>query len=224
MSRYREGPDPLVIVRAEGSRLFDADGRGYLDGNASWWSSTLGHAHPRLLAALRRQSESLGAHGARGDHARARRRARRGALPASRPPGLEHVFFSDDGSTAVEVALKLSLQYWAQNGRPGRRRFVALEDAFHGETLGATAIGGVEAFRRPFEGALLECSFVAPPREPGSTPRAVEALARIARRARGRDRRAWWSSRCCKAPPACAPTIRPSCAPRASCATATTCS
>ncbi len=177
MGRYREGPDPLVIVRAEGSRLFDADGRGYLDGNASWWSSTLGHAHPRLLAALRLQADALG-HTALAGIAHAPAAELAEALCRVAPAGLEHVFYSDDGSTAVEVALKLALQYWAQNGRPGRRRFVALEDAFHGETLGATAIGGVEAFRRPFVGALLECFFVAPPREPGSTPRAVEALAR----------------------------------------------
>ena len=177
MSRYREGPDPLVIVRAEGSRLFDADGRGYLDGNASWWSSTLGHAHPRLLAALHRQSESLSHTALAGiTHGPAAELAE--ALCRVAPAGLEHVFYSDDGSTAVEVALKLSLQYWAQNGRPQRRAFVALEDAFHGETLGATAIGGVEAFRKPFAGALLECSFLAPPREPGSTAQAVEALAR----------------------------------------------
>ncbi len=177
MSRYREGPDPLVIVRAEGSRLFDADGRGFLDGNASWWSSTLGHAHPRLLAALRRQSESLSHTALAGiTHGPAAELAE--AICRVAPAGLEHVFYSDDGSTAVEVALKLALQYWAQNGRPGRRRFVSLEDAFHGETLGATAIGGVEAFRKPFAGALLECSFLAPPREPGSTARAVEALAR----------------------------------------------
>ena len=177
MSRYREGPDPLVIVRASGSRLFDADGRGYLDGNASWWSSTLGHAHPRLLAALRRQADALG-HTALAGIAHAPAAELAEALCRVAPAGLEHVFYSDDGSTAVEVALKLALQYWAQNGHPGRRRFVALEDAFHGETLGATAIGGVEAFRRPFAGALLECFFIAPPREPGSTPRAVEALAR----------------------------------------------
>ena len=177
MSRYREGPDPLVIVGAAGSRLFDADGRGYLDGNASWWSSTLGHAHPRLLAALRRQADTLGHTALAGiTHAPAAELAE--ALCRVAPPGLEHVFFSDDGSTAVEVALKLALQYWSQNGRPGRRRFVALEDAFHGETLGATAIGGVEAFRRPFAGALLECFFVAPPREPGSLAHAIEALAR----------------------------------------------
>jgi adenosylmethionine-8-amino-7-oxononanoate aminotransferase len=178
MGAYRAGSDPLVIVHAEGSRLFDADGRSYLDGNASWWSSTLGHAHPRLLAALRRQADSL-AHVALAGitHAPAAELAE--ALCHVAPPGLEHVFYSDDGSTAVEVALKLALQYWAQNGCPRRRRFVALEDAFHGETLGATAIGGVEAFRKPFAGALLECSFVAPPREPESLPRAVEALGRI---------------------------------------------
>ncbi len=177
MGRYRTGTDPLVIVRAEGSRLFDADGRSLLDGNASWWSSTLGHAHPRLIAALTRQARSLG-HTALAGIAHAPAAELAEALCRVAPEGLEHVFFSDDGSTAVEVALKLALQYWAQNGRPGRRRFVALEDAFHGETLGATAIGGVEAFRRPFEGALLECSFIAPPREAGSAPRAIETLAR----------------------------------------------
>jgi adenosylmethionine-8-amino-7-oxononanoate aminotransferase len=178
MNRYREGTDPLVIVRAEGSRLFDADGRAYLDGNASWWSSTLGHAHPRLIQALARQAQSLG-HTALAGIAHQPAAELAEALCRVAPAGLEHVFYSDDGSTAVEVALKLSLQYWAQNGRPNRRRFVALEDAFHGETLGATAIGGVEAFRKPFAGALLGCDFVAPPRAPGSAPRAIEALERI---------------------------------------------
>ena len=99
------------------------------------------------------------------------------ALCGVAPPGLEHVFFSDDGSTAVEVALKLALQYWAQNGRPARTRFVALDGAFHGETLGATAIGGVEVFRRPFAGVLARM-----------LPRAVARRSR--RRAGARDRRA----------------------------------
>jgi adenosylmethionine-8-amino-7-oxononanoate aminotransferase len=83
-------------------------------------------------------------------------------LCALAPPGLARVFFSDDGSTAIEAAVKICLQFWAQNGRPTRRRFVALSDAFHGETLGATALGGVEIFRRPFAGALLECIHVPP--------------------------------------------------------------
>jgi adenosylmethionine-8-amino-7-oxononanoate aminotransferase len=164
-----------VIERAQGPHLFEADGSRYLDANASWWSSSLGHAHPRLLAALRRQSESL-CHAALGGitHAPAAELAE--ALCRVAPAGLEHVFFSDDGSTAVEVAMKLSLQFWAQQGRPERSAFLALEGAFHGETLGATALGGVEVFRRPFEGALLECHHLPPPLEPGSLDRCVAAL------------------------------------------------
>ena len=73
------------------------------------------------------------------------------------PAGLEHVFFSDNGSTSVEVAMKMALQYWAQNGRPERNRFVALDGAFHGETLGVTALGGVEVFRRLFAAVIMDC-------------------------------------------------------------------
>src|SRR5690606_33881448 len=92
-------------------------------------------------------------------------------------PGLERVFYSDDGSTAVEVALKLALQYWAQNGRPERRAFVALEGGFHGETLGCTAIGGAEVFRRPFAGSLAQAFHVPSPGDPArSLDEAVGAL------------------------------------------------
>jgi adenosylmethionine-8-amino-7-oxononanoate aminotransferase len=177
MGRYRDAVDPLVIVRAEGSRLFDADGRGYLDGNASWWTCLLGHGHPRLREALRRQSERL-CHTALAGIAHEGAAELAEALCAAAPRGLEHVFFSDDGSTAVEVAMKLALQFWSQNGRPRRTRFVALEDAFHGETLGATALGGVEVFRRPFAGVLPDAVRVPPPRDPATAPRAFEALAR----------------------------------------------
>jgi adenosylmethionine-8-amino-7-oxononanoate aminotransferase len=169
--------DPLVIERAAGSRLFDADGRSYLDANASWWSSTLGHGHPRLLAALRAQAERL-CHAALAGIAHAPAAELAEALCRAAPAGLERVFFSDDGSTAVEVAMKLALRLAANSGRPERRAFVALEGAFHGETLGATALGGVELFRRPFEGALAECLRVPPPVGPGSLDRAVGALER----------------------------------------------
>jgi adenosylmethionine-8-amino-7-oxononanoate aminotransferase len=100
-------------------------------------------------------------------------------LVAVAPPGLPRVFFSDNGSTAVEVALKLALQYWHQNGRPERRRFLALDGAFHGETLGATAIGGVAVFRRPFAGVVLDCIHV-PPAVDGHE-RAFAALERAVR-------------------------------------------
>jgi adenosylmethionine-8-amino-7-oxononanoate aminotransferase len=177
MQEWRERGRPLVIERAAGSRLFDADGRSYLDANASWWTSALGHGHPRLLAALRRQAESL-CHTALAGIAHAPASELAEALCAVAPAGLEHVFFSDDGSTAVEVAMKLALQLHAQGGRPERRVFVALDGAFHGETLGATALGGVELFRRPFEGALLECLHVPPPLGSGSLDRAVGVLER----------------------------------------------
>jgi adenosylmethionine-8-amino-7-oxononanoate aminotransferase len=155
MERYRREVDPLVVERAEGPWLFDVDGRRLIDANSSWWVATLGHNHPRLVAALRRQAE-LNCHSALAGMTHEPAAELAEALCAAAPAGLEHVFYSDDGSTAVEVALKLALQFWHQSGRPARRRFVALEGAFHGETLGVTALGGVEAFRAPFAGALVE--------------------------------------------------------------------
>src|SRR4051812_31073758 len=156
MDEYIAETNPLVIARASGSRLFDADGRSYLDGNSSWWCAALGHNHPRLVRALQAQAERLSHTALAGmTHEPAALLAKN--LVAVAPPGLEHVFFSDDGSTAVEVALKMSLQYWAQNGRPERTRFVALDGAYHGDTLGATALMGVEVFRRPFASVLIEC-------------------------------------------------------------------
>ena len=156
MDQYIREANPLVIARASGSRLFDVDGRVYLDGNASWWCSSLGHNHPRLVQALTAQAERFSHVALAGiTHEPAALLAKN--LVSVAPSGLEHVFFSDDGSTAVEVALKMSLQYWAQNGRPERTRFVALDGAYHGDTLGVTALGGVELFRRPFAGAIIDC-------------------------------------------------------------------
>ena len=177
MGRYRAETDPLVIARAEGAHLYDLDGRSYLDGNSSWWVASLGHGHPRLVRALREQSERL-CHTALAGIAHAGAAKLAEALCAVAPPGLEHVFYSDDGSTAVEVAMKLALQYWAQNGRPSRGRFVALEGAFHGETLGVTALGGVEVFRRPFAGVLLDCIHVPSPADGAAYEQAFEALER----------------------------------------------
>jgi adenosylmethionine-8-amino-7-oxononanoate aminotransferase len=156
MDEYIAETNPLVISRASGSRLFDADGRSYLDGNSSWWCAALGHNHPRLVRALAAQAERL-SHTALGGmtHEPAALLAKN--LVTAAPFGLEHVFYSDNGSTSIEVALKMALQYWFQNGRPERTRFVALDGAFHGETLGVTALGGVEVFRRPFAAAVIDC-------------------------------------------------------------------
>jgi adenosylmethionine---8-amino-7-oxononanoate aminotransferase len=156
MDEYIAETNPLVISRSSGSQLFDSDGRSYLDGNSSWWCAALGHNHPRLVRALAAQAERL-SHTALGGitHEPAALLAKN--LVAVAPAGLEHVFYSDNGSTSVEVAMKMALQYWAQNGRPERTRFVAFDGAFHGETLGVTALGGVEVFRRPFAAVILEC-------------------------------------------------------------------
>jgi len=181
MSNYRKSVDPLVIVEASGSRLIGADGRSYIDANASWWTSAVGHNHPRLVAALRRQSETL-CHAALGGIAHPPASELAEALAEVAPAGLSHVFYSDNGSTSIEVAMKLSLQYWAQNGRPKRTRFVALEDGYHGDTIGTTALGGVEVFRKPFSDVLLDCFYVPPPREASQVARCVEELEAVIER------------------------------------------
>jgi adenosylmethionine-8-amino-7-oxononanoate aminotransferase len=176
MSRYRADVEPLVVAGARGSRLVDVDGKTYLDGNGSWWTCALGHNHPRLVAALKQQAEQL-CHTALAGIAHENASELAEALVSVAPDGLEHVFFSDNGSTSVEVAMKLALQYWAQNGRPERTRFAALSDAFHGETLGVTALGGVEVFRAPFDPVLLECAHLPSPGDPEvSLERALDAL------------------------------------------------
>jgi adenosylmethionine---8-amino-7-oxononanoate aminotransferase len=151
--------DPVVVGRAQGSHFYDHDGTAYIDGTSSWWVAPLGHQHPRLLAALREQAEKFCHVAFAGiTHEPGAQLAQE--LCQVAPPGLTKVFYSDNGSTAVELALKMCLQYWAQNGAPKRTRFLALSDAFHGETLGVTAIGGVSAFRTPFASVLMDCIHV----------------------------------------------------------------
>jgi adenosylmethionine-8-amino-7-oxononanoate aminotransferase len=179
MRAYLEQGQPLVLERASGARLFDVDGRSYIDANSSWWSAVLGHDHPRLRAALVDQLNRMPHVSLAGiTHEPAAELA--ASLVERAPAGLSRVFYSDDGSTAVEVALKLCLQYWYQNGRPRRTRFVALDGAFHGETLGATGVGGVEIFRRPFASVVLDCLRV--PLEPGGYEAAFAVLASLLER------------------------------------------
>ena len=177
MDDYRKRIDPIVVKRARGVRLFDVDGRSYIDGNASWWTSTLGHNHPRVVEALKAQADRL-CHAALAGITHAPAAELAAKLARIAPAGLDHVFFSDNGSTSVEVAMKQVLQYWNQNGRPTRQAFVSLEGAFHGETLGVTALGGVDVFRKPFEGALLDCFHVPSPGDPAHAATAADALAR----------------------------------------------
>jgi adenosylmethionine-8-amino-7-oxononanoate aminotransferase len=178
MDDYRARIDPIVVDRASGPYLYDVDGRSYIDANSSWWVASLGHNHPRLVEVLKRQAER-NCHSALAGMTHEVVATLGEALCVAAPAGLEHVFFSDNGSTAVEVALKASLQYWAQSGRPSRKRFVSLEDAFHGESLGVTAIGGVELFRRPFAGAIPEQLRVPSPTKAGGLQLAAEILSEV---------------------------------------------
>jgi adenosylmethionine-8-amino-7-oxononanoate aminotransferase len=175
MGSYIAETDPLVIARAEGARLFDVDGRSYLDANSSWYVAALGHNHPRLVAALTRQAKEMCHCSLAGiTHPGAALLA--DELCKVAPSGLTRVFFSDNGSTAVEVAIKLAVQLAGQTGRPKRRRFVALEAAFHGETVGASSLGGVEVFRRPFADILFDCVRIGSPCDDAGYARAFEQL------------------------------------------------
>src|SRR5262249_20199419 len=126
---------PLVpISRAEGVWLYDFEGRRILDAIASWWVNLLGHGHPRIRAALHAQIDSLDHVMLAGlTHEPATDLAER--LAELAPPGLGHCFFGSDGASAVEIALKMSHQYWRNVGKPEKSEFVALANGYHGETL-----------------------------------------------------------------------------------------
>lgn len=142
-----------VIIRGQGPYLFDCEGQRYFDAISSWWCCNLGHHHPRLVAAIRRQAGKL-QHSILGN--------------LSHPPAIalaekiaglfktrRRVFFSSDGASAVEAAIKIAVQYWHNTGQPGRCRLVSLEQAYHGDTLGAVAAGYRPDFHRPFRKMLF---------------------------------------------------------------------
>jgi adenosylmethionine-8-amino-7-oxononanoate aminotransferase len=148
--------DPLVIERGEGVYLFDTEGNRYLDGVSSLWCNVHGHHHPTLDAALRAQLDRVAHSTLLGvTHPPAIELAAR--LVELAPEGLTRVFFSDDGATAVEVALKMAFQYWRQkpDPEPGRNLFLALGGAYHGDTLGDASVGGVELFHAMFRPLLF---------------------------------------------------------------------
>lgn len=141
--------------RAEGPWLIASDGRRVLDASGSWWCSNLGHGHPRLRAAIDRQAKRLmHCTFAAVTHEPGSRLA--AELIDVAPEGLTRVFYSDNGSTSVEVALKIAFQYWQQNGRPTRKRFLALPGAYHGDTLGAMSVGDVDEFTEIFRPLLFD--------------------------------------------------------------------
>lgn len=149
-TRAGHDPEPLHIVRAEGSYLYTKDGRKILDAISSWWVNLHGHAHAKIAAAIAeqaRQLEHVLLAGATHDAIENLSRELAAILPRS----LDHIFFSDDGSTAVEVALKIALQYWRNIGQPQRREIVALEHAYHGDTAGAMSVSESSTFTEAFD-------------------------------------------------------------------------
>ena len=151
-STLTEEPPPL-IVRGEGSYLFDADGRKFVDAIASWWCCALGHGQPRIIAAIEKQAREL-QHSILGNlsHPRAVELAAR--LAALMPTPDRHVMFASDGASAVEAALKIALQYRYNIGQSQRTRFAAIHEAYHGDTLGAVSVGYLEGFHRPYRPLL----------------------------------------------------------------------
>jgi len=153
-TQMKTAPPPLPILRGQGVYLYTEDGRRLLDGISSWWVNIHGHSHPRLNQAIAAQAKTLehvifaGA-----THEPAVELAERlvGILPA----GLTRVFYSDNGSTAVEVAVKLAVQYWRNQGQPSRQRIVALHHAYHGDTVGTMSVSEDSVFTKAFSPLLF---------------------------------------------------------------------
>jgi len=148
--------EPLILVEGRGALLIDSHGKEYIDGNSSIWTNLHGHNHPKINAAIRAQLDRV---------------AHTSFLGFTNPPaiqlaeelldlantqhGIKHahysrVFYSDNGSTAIEVALKIAAQFWQLSGYPERNRFIAFSNAYHGDTMGASSLGGVKAFHERF--------------------------------------------------------------------------
>jgi adenosylmethionine-8-amino-7-oxononanoate aminotransferase len=152
-TQAKTAPPPLPIVRGEGVYLHTSDGRRLLDGISSWWVNIHGHSHPKLNAALAAQAGKL-------EHVVFAGTTHEPAVALSErlvelmPEGLNRIFYSDNGSTAVEVALKMAWQFWRNRGEPQRSEFIALDHAYHGDTFGAMSASG-GAFTQPFEELLF---------------------------------------------------------------------
>lgn len=152
MKGYLES-DPVVIERGQGVRLYDVEGNEYLDGNSSLWVNVHGHNHPELNAAIMAQVEQIAHSTLLGmDNVPAIALAARLAEVA--PAGLEKVFYSDSGATAVEIGLKMAYAYWRRLGRPEKSGFLSFRNGYHGDTVGAMSLGGIDLFHEEF-GSLL---------------------------------------------------------------------
>jgi adenosylmethionine-8-amino-7-oxononanoate aminotransferase len=146
--------EPLIVDSAEGTDLIDIHGRRYIDGVSSLWCNVHGHRHPRIDAAVREQLDSV-AHSTMLGLTHRPGVELAGRLAELAPPGLTRVFYSDSGSTATEIALKMAFQYWGQRGEE-RPQFVALRMAYHGDTIGSVSVGGIDLFHSLYRPLLFD--------------------------------------------------------------------
>lgn len=170
-----------IIERGEGSMLIDVDGKQYIDGISSLWVTVHGHRKPAIDRAIRSQLSKIAHTTFLGlSHPLAIELAK--ALVRVAPNGLAKVFYSDNGATAVEIALKMAFQYWRQRGGPSRRktRFIAMDEAYHGDTLGAVSVGGIDLFHQLYRPLLFPTWRIPSPyRAPWDRSRRPDSLERL---------------------------------------------
>lgn len=167
-----------LVTHAEGAALYTDDGRRVIDAISSWWVTTHGHNHPRIMQAVREQTEKLDQLIFAGwTHEPAETLAR--GLVEIMPDGLPHVFFSDSGSTAVEVALKMALGFWHSRGEP-RQNILVMEHSYHGDTIGAMSVGAPSVFNAAYEPLLFKTCMVPFP-HPGNEDGTLKALDQFCR-------------------------------------------
>lgn len=172
---------PLVIERAVGNWLIDTEGRRWLDGISSLWVTVHGHRKQAIDDAVRAQLDKV-AHCTLLGQASVPSIELAAKLAAIAPKGLNRVFYSDSGSTSVEIAVKMAYQYWQLTGRPRKQKFVALREAYHGDTIGSVSVGGMDLFHERFRSLLFPVERVATPhayRWPGKDP-LQDSLAELA--------------------------------------------
>ena len=200
---------PLPVARTDGCRIVLADGRELIDGIASWWTACHGYNHPHIRRGGRAAACGHAACDVRRAGARAGADRWRGGWPALLPGDLDRVFFSESGSVAVEIAMKMAVQYWLNRGERGRTKFVAFRGGYHGDTTGAMAVCDPDAGMHDVFRGLLPAHHHASTcrrRCRGRGARRVPAAARPTRSP------ASSSSRWCRAPAACGSTTRRCCA------------
>ncbi len=159
----KDAPSPvLAISRAKGIYLYDTDGKRYIDGVSSLWCNLLGHRHPAITKAIKTQLDKV-AHTTFLGLTHEPAAVLSQMLIAIAPKGFSRVYYSDNGSTAVEIALKMAYQYWLQTGHKGKTTFLALRNAYHGDTIGASAVGGIDIYHAKFGPLFFKTHFAQSP-------------------------------------------------------------